>query len=130
MLSLSYNIKIQLIFPILKYRFHSMEKEEPFLKKSVTPPLSDNTMLSVEEYRNKLYELASISLHSHSAPASRRNSQKQLAPSSNSATAGTSSATIAKRSQARQSRHASLEEKSKSNKSKPNLAPPADWPGN
>lgn len=106
-------------------------ESELSLQQSVTPPLSDNTMLSVEEYRNKLYELASTPHQSHSAPTSRRNSQKQMVPSSSSpATAGPSSASAAKRSQAKQSRHASLEEKSRSSKSKSSLAPPPDWPGN
>ena len=37
-------------------RFHVPE-DEPVLEDDVTPYLDDNTQLSIEEYRDKLYEV-------------------------------------------------------------------------
>jgi len=43
-------------------RFHN-PSEEIVIGHDVIPPLSDDIQLTVEEYRNKLYEVRSVSLH-------------------------------------------------------------------
>ncbi|CAB3361123.1 Hypothetical predicted protein [Cloeon dipterum] len=70
-------------------KFHAIDSE-PVLCNPVTPPLNDNVMLSVDEYRSKLYELAvapsAASGSRHHASRSRRQHQtpqQQSNPSKN-----------------------------------------------
>ncbi|KAF4518815.1 hypothetical protein B566_EDAN008144 [Ephemera danica] len=107
-------------------RFHNVETEM-CLQQSVMPPLSDNTMLSVEEYRSKLYELAAT-------PSSRKNSQKHVVSEASTLTAVTTSAATTstaavKREKVKPKHTSSLEEKTnKVLKTKNTLAPPAaEW---
>lgn len=48
----------------LLFRFHC-EASEPVLSHVVMPPLRDDVQLSVDEYRNKLYELMSVGTKAH-----------------------------------------------------------------
>ena len=50
------------VFVVFCGRFHN-PSEEIVIGHDVIPPLSDDIQLTVEEYRNKLYEVRSISLH-------------------------------------------------------------------
>lgn len=49
---------------VIIFRFHS-EASEPVLGHAVMPPLRDDVQLSVDEYRNKLYELMSVGTKAH-----------------------------------------------------------------
>lgn len=50
--------------PFIIFRFHC-EESEPVLGHAVTPPLNDDVQLSVDEYRNKLYELMVMGTKPH-----------------------------------------------------------------
>jgi hypothetical protein len=82
-------------------------------------------MLSVEEYRSKLYELAVT-------PLSRKSSQKYLAtPDTNMLAATTSSGVAAKREKVKPRQTNSVEEKTNKPavKTKNTLAPPTECAG-